>query len=321
MSEQHFNAVALGGGHGLAASLRALRRLTPQLTAVVGVSDNGGSSGRLREQFNVIPPGDLRMALAALCAEDAWGQMWASALQHRFAGDAELSGHALGNLLITALWQQSDDIVAGLDAVSTLLGASGRVVPLSLQPLDVVAEVAFEGGVRAEVRGQVQVATTSGRVEKVWLDPSNATATPEALAAIAQADVVIMGPGSWFTSVVNHLLLEDLRAALEQSTATKILVCNLCSQAGETAGFTPADHLKVVAQLAPALRFDAVLVDSSLSDDALAAAAGQLGATLVATELADNTNPQVHNPELLARALSAFVHSSLSEPEVENAWQ
>lgn len=321
MSSQPIHAVALGGGHGLAASLRALRRLTPHLTAVVGVSDNGGSSGRLRDQFNVIPPGDLRMALAALCAEDEWGQLWADALQHRFEGDGDLAGHALGNLLITALWQQSDDIVAGLDVVSTLLGAKGRVLPLSLRPLDVVADVNFGDGSHGVVRGQVQVATTTGRVQSVRLEPADAAATPEALEAIAQADLVVMGPGSWFTSVANHLLVDDLREVLESSAATKVLVCNLCNQAGETAGFTPADHLAVLAELAPGLRFNAVLVDSSLTDSALEAAAQQLGAELVSTPLADSDNAQIHSPELLAGALAAFVQSPMKISEVETAWQ
>ncbi|NBX70995.1 MAG: YvcK family protein, partial [Actinobacteria bacterium] len=121
------DVVALGGGHGLASSLRALRQVTPNLTAIVGVSDDGGSSGRLREQFDVVPPGDLRMALAALCGDDTWGSTWAQVLQHRFKSDGDLDGHSLGNLLITALWQETGDVVAGLDWVAKLLDAQGRV--------------------------------------------------------------------------------------------------------------------------------------------------------------------------------------------------
>jgi uncharacterized cofD-like protein len=133
--------VALGGGHGLAASLAALRRLTPDLTAVVTVADNGGSSGRLREEFGVLPPGDLRMALAALCGDDRWGQTWARVLQHRFESDGEMDGHAVGNLLIVALWQLLDDHVLGLDWVASLLGARGRVLPMAVTPLDITARV------------------------------------------------------------------------------------------------------------------------------------------------------------------------------------
>ncbi|MGD9955898.1 MAG: 2-phospho-L-lactate transferase CofD family protein, partial [Candidatus Nanopelagicales bacterium] len=133
--------VALGGGHGLAASLRALRRVTDDVTAIVAVSDDGGSSGRLREEFDVVPPGDLRMALAALCGDDTWGRTWSRVVQHRFAGDGPLAGHSLGNLLITALWEETGDIVTGLDWVGALLGAHGRVLPVATVPLEVVADV------------------------------------------------------------------------------------------------------------------------------------------------------------------------------------
>ena len=313
--------VALGGGHGLAASLRALRRLTQNLTAIVGVSDNGGSSGRLRSEFDVIPPGDLRMALTALCADDDWGQLWANALQHRFSGAGELSGHALGNLIITALWQQSDDIVAGLDTVSALLGAQGRVLPLSLQPLDVVADVRRADGELSQVSGQVQVATTTGRVEAIHLSPSDAKATPEALTALDEADLIVMGPGSWFTSVINHLLLPDLAQHLIASPATKILVSNMCSQTGETEGFTPSEHLDVLANMNPELRFDAVIVDSLLADESMTAAAARLGAMLIATPLAQDSNPQAHDPELLAKCVNSFLESAASKSEGEKAWQ
>ena len=127
------DVVALGGGHGLSATLQALRRVTPHLTAVVGVSDDGGSSGRLREEFGIVPPGDLRMALAALCGDDTWGSTWARVLQHRFASKGELDGHSLGNLLITALWEETDDLVEGLDWVARLLDAKGKVLPLCIE--------------------------------------------------------------------------------------------------------------------------------------------------------------------------------------------
>ena len=129
--------VALGGGHGLAATLTALRRVTGRLTGIVTVADNGGSSGRLRADFNILPPGDLRMALAALCGDDDWGRAWAEILQHRFGGDGHLSGHPLGNLLLAALWDMEGDQVAGLDLVAELLRARGRVLPMANVPLDI----------------------------------------------------------------------------------------------------------------------------------------------------------------------------------------
>ena len=313
--------VALGGGHGLAASLRALRRITSDVVAIVGVSDNGGSSGRLRDEFDVIPPGDLRMALTALCSDDEWGQLWARTLQHRFQGHGDLGGHAVGNLLITALWQQSDDIVAGLDAVSALLGARGRVLPVSLQPLDVVADVRTGDGTLVEVSGQVQVATAIGKVEALRLVPADAAATPEALTAMTEADLIVMGPGSWFTSVINHLTLPDVLEHLVQSNARKLLVSNLCSQTGETENFTPAEHLDVVADLHPDLRFDAVVVDSSLADASMAQAANRLGAELLSARLHVAGNPHLHDPELLAKCISGFLESALPTLEGDRAWQ
>src|SRR5919112_874650 len=160
--------VALGGGHGLAATLTALRNVNTDLTAVVTVADNGGSSGRLREEFGVLPPGDLRMALAALCGDDEWGQTWAEVLQHRFAGHGDMRGHVVGNLLIVFLWEQLGDHVRALDWVGRLLGAAGRVLPMSLTPLDIAAEVSglVDGDPAAltTVRGQVEVATTGGAI-------------------------------------------------------------------------------------------------------------------------------------------------------------
>ncbi len=211
--------VALGGGHGLAASLAALRRLTSDLTAVVTVADNGGSSGRLREEFGVLPPGDLRMALAALCGDDRWGQTWARVLQHRFESEGEMDGHAVGNLLIVALWQLLDDHVAGLDWVGGLLGARGRVLPMAITPIDITARVR---GARPRapdevtaVRGQVAVATTPGEVLDVQPRArrtrrrARRRSTPS-----READWVVLGPGSWYSSVIPHLLVPDLRAAL-----------------------------------------------------------------------------------------------------------
>ena len=206
--------VALGGGHGLFASLAALRRVTRQLTGVVTVADDGGSSGVLRRDFGVLPPGDLRMALAALCGDDAWGTTWSRVVQHRFEGGDGLGGHAVGNVLIVALWELLGDPVQGLDWVGRLLGAHGRVLPMASVPLDLVAEV--EGADPARpgeitlVRGQAECASTTGRVRSVSLIPPDPPACPEAVAAVHAADWVVFGPGSWFTSVIPHLKVSAL---------------------------------------------------------------------------------------------------------------
>src|SRR5690554_4687801 len=150
--------VAFGGGHGLAASLSALRRASGRLTAVVTVADNGGSSGRLRQEFGILPPGDLRMALAALCGDDEWGRTWAGILQHRFSGDGPLGGHALGNLLLATTWDQLGDTVAGLVLVGQLLRSRGHVLPMAAVPLDIEADVDLDGSI-VKVIGQAEVAS------------------------------------------------------------------------------------------------------------------------------------------------------------------
>ena len=302
---------ALGGGHGLFASLSALRRVTRQLTAIVTVADDGGSSGKLRREFGVLPPGDLRMALAALCGDDEWGTTWSRVVQHRFAGDSGLGGHAVGNVLIVALWELLGDSVQGLDWVGRLLGAHGRVLPMASVPLDLVAEV--EGADPAKphqmstVRGQVAAASTTGRVRSVSLIPRDPPACPEAVTAIGDADWVVFGPGSWFTSVLPHILVPGLARALITTGAHRIVVLNLAAQPGETDGFSPQAHLEVLADHAPQLRVDIVLADRGTAGTAVAEldkAAGLLGARLVLADLAMRDGSPRHDPRQLAGAFA-----------------
>src|SRR6266851_2592461 len=299
--------VALGGGHGLSVSLSALRRVTRQLTAIVTVADDGGSSGRLRRQFGVLPPGDLRMALAALCGDDDWGTTWSRVVQHRFGGDRELAGHSVGNLLIVALWELLGDTVEGLDWVGRLLGTTGRVLPMASVPLDIVAEVEGADPGRPHdisvVRGQAECATTPGRVRSISLLPADPPAVPQAVAAVRAADWVVFGPGSWFTSVLPHLLVPELSSALHVTTARRLLVLNLAPQPGETDGFSPHKHLEVLAGHAPGLTVDVVLADTkaagtgNLAD--LEKAAAALGARLVMADVAAADGTPRHDPRLL----------------------
>jgi uncharacterized cofD-like protein len=300
--------VALGGGHGLAASLSALRRVADDLTAVVTVGDNGGSSGRLRNELGVLPPGDLRQALAALCGDDEWGSTWASVLQHRFASAGELHNHAVGNLLIVALWELLGEHVAGLDWVARLLGAHGRVLPMTAVPLDIVARVAGlypDDPERLEtVRGQVEAATTRGRVVDVALEPPDPLACAEAVAAVKAASHVVLGPGSWFTSVIPHLLVPGLADALCDTDAVRVVTLNLAAQPGETDGFSPANHLDVLAAHAPRLRLDVVLADRRAAHDdrALRRSAAALGAELLVADVAVGDGSARHDPQRLAEA-------------------
>jgi uncharacterized cofD-like protein len=300
--------VALGGGHGLAASLAALRRVTPQLTAVVTVADDGGSSGRLRRELGVLPPGDLRMALSALCDDGEWGRLWRDVLQHRFASAGTLHDHAMGNLLIVTLWELLGDTVSGLDWVGRLLGARGRVLPMASVPLDIEATVEGIDPARplevSTVRGQAAVATTAGRVLGVRLIPEHPPACAPAVAAVDQADWVVLGPGSWFTSVLPHLFVPELAAALHATRARRCVTLNLDAQKGETEGFGAATYLEVLAAHAPKLRVDAVLVDPSAVDDQarLAEAAAAVGATLVVRPVRDRDGSPRHDAGLLAAA-------------------
>jgi uncharacterized cofD-like protein len=300
--------VALGGGHGLAASLSALRHVTASLTAVVTVADDGGSSGRLRREMGVLPPGDLRMALAALCGDDDWGRTWAQVVQHRFRAEGDLYDHSVGNLLIAALWDLLDDPVAGLDLVGRLLRAEGRVLPMSTTPLEIVAQVVGpdvgSDAPLAEVRGQGAVATTRARVVAVGLEPPAPEACPEAVAAVREADWVVLGPGSWFTSVIPHLLVPDLARALVETEARKVIVLNLAPQPGETAGFTPENHLEVLAVHVPDLRVDVVLADSASVPDpeSLRQVAADLGAELVLEQVGVDDGSAHHDVDRLASA-------------------
>ena len=297
--------VALGGGHGLAASLRALRAVTNRLTAVVTVADDGGSSGRLREQFDILPPGDLRMALAALCGDDHDGRVWADVLQSRFGGSGPLAGHAIGNLLIAGLWERLGDPVAGLDMVGRLLGVQGRVLPMSAVPLEIEADVLALDPAQPDettvVRGQARVAKTAGDVRAVRLIPAAPPACDEAVDAIHAADVVVLGPGSWFTSVIPHLLVPRLAEAIVTTSARRVLTLNLVP-AAETAGLTASEHLDVLASHAPRLRFDVVVCDPSFvrGDPHLATYAGSLGAELVISPVRATDGSPRHDPHRLA---------------------
>lgn len=308
--------VALGGGHGLYATLSAARRLGSDVTAVVTVADDGGSSGRLRAELGVLPPGDLRMALAALAADEPRTLRWAEVLQHRFGGTGALAGHSVGNLILAGLTEVLGDTVLALDEVAHLLGIEGRVVPMAPIPLDIEADVSgLEDDPRVSrvIRGQVAVATTPGKVRRVRLMPPDPPASPEAVAAIDAADLVVLGPGSWFSSVIPHVLVPELLKALAESTAHKVLVLNLAPEPGETTGFSAERHLHVLSQHAPDFKVDHVVVDSAFvpaggERDHVARAAARLGAEVVYVDVAES-GTHAHHFEKLAAALGSIVSS------------
>ncbi len=307
------SVAALGGGHGLAVTLTALRTFCSEITAVVTVADNGGSSGRLRTELGVLPPGDLRQALAALCRDDEWGRTWASVLQHRFASGGDLHDHAVGNLLIVALWELLGGHVQGLDWVARLLGAEGRVLPMAAVPLDISARVRGADPGRPSdvttVRGQVEVATTLGWVESVELVPPDPPACPEVLEAIGSADWVVLGPGSWYTSVLPHLLVPELLGALVNSPAKRCVTLNVAPQPGETDGFDSNTYLEVLAAHAPDLQIDVVVADAGQVVDAqmLADTVHALGGRLVVADIAAHDATPRHDPVRLAATYAGIM--------------
>jgi len=313
------DVVALGGGHGLAASLRALRQVTPHLTAIVGVSDDGGSSGRLRQQFDVVPPGDLRMALAALCGDDTWGSTWARVLQHRFKSNGDLDGHSLGNLLITALWQETGDVVSGLEWVAKLLDAQGRVLPLSTQPLDIEATVVDANGQRRQIQGQSKVAVVTDHIEAIRLIPEAPNACAQAIDAVMQADVVVLGPGSWFTSVLPHFYLPQMAEALHTTRAMRILVLNLQPQTGETHDYQAVHYLRDLADAQPEFRVDLVLADDRhvANQHIVTEAAAVIGAQVLFGQVASDEPPFDRHD---AKKLASLFRSALKHGNI-GSWQ
>jgi uncharacterized cofD-like protein len=306
-------AVALGGGHGLQATLSALRRLTPDVTAVVTVADDGGSSGRLRRELGLLPPGDLRKALAALAGDGDEESLWSTVFQHRFGGTGALAGHAVGNLVLAALMELLHDPVAALAEAARLLGLTGRVLPMCTEPLDIEADVIGldeDPSAIRRIRGQVAVATTPGQVQRIRLHTAGAPddvpkACEAAVQAVLDADVVLLGPGSWFTSVLPHLLVPELHEALIDTAASRMVVLNLVPQPGETAGFSPEQHLDVLCEHAPRLRVDAVIADadSVATPDRLRGAARSLGARLRLDAIATEGARERHDPAALAESL------------------
>jgi len=302
--------VALGGGHGLAATLGALRRVTTEITAIVTVADNGGSSGRLRNELPILPPGDLRMALAALCSDDEWGRSWAEIMQYRFTSGQWLEGHPVGNLLLAALWDRDEDPVAGLDRVASLLKVVGRVLPMASAPLDIEGTFLSSVG-RVVVRGQEQVATTKGKLESLKILPADATARPEAIEAIGKAEWITMGPGSWFSSVLPHLLVTEQREALTHARAKRIILLNLDahpnSTGDELAGREPEEHLNLIHHYAPEMSCDYVIADTGVVRNrvSLSEKVAEMGGKLIVADLSRGPGSVHHDQEKL---VSVFGH-------------
>ena len=246
--------VAIGGGTGLPSLLRGLSRHTSNITAIVTVADDGGSSGRLRRELGVLPPGDFRNNIAALARDEA---LMTQLLQYRFGGSVaddgqqvnqgELQGHAFGNLLLAALVGITGSFDEALVAAGRVLAVRGRVLPSTLANVMLAAEVSDPNtGRTMRVEGESMIPKAGGRVERVTLDPVDVAAYPPAVQAILQADMVVIGPGSLYTSILPNLLVEDIALALQHTRAMRVFVCNLATQPGETDNYTVADHVRAI---------------------------------------------------------------------------
>ena len=287
--------VGIGGGHGLAATLRAARLYAEEIAAVVTVADDGGSSGRLTRELGVPPPGDIRNCLVALSDRPDL----ASLFQHRFATGA-LTGHTVGNLIIAAMTEMNGDFAAAVEASGRTLQTVGSVHPATSALVGLMARV--DGG---EVKGQVAVAQSKSPIQAVYLEPSDPPANPAAVAAIMSADQVVMGPGSLFTSLIATLLVPGIRKALQDTTARRVFVCNTRMQKGETEGLAAADHVQALLAHAGAFSVDAIVVQTpQVGDDGVfvdRAALEFLNVDVIAADVA--TPDGIHDPEALAEVL------------------
>lgn len=301
---------ALGGGHGLPVVLRALKPFTENITAIVSMADDGGSSGRLRRDMGVLPPGDLRNNIAALADDEA---LMTQLFQYRF--DDTLEGHSLGNLLITALATITGSIDKALVAAGHVLAIHGQVLPATLQNVTLGADMRTADGQIERVLGESNIPLARGVIERIFLQPGNVRAFPPAIQAILSADLIVFGPGSLYTSILPTVLISDLANAIRAASASCVYVCNIATQEGETTGFSVADHVTALETYLGRDFIDTVLyndtypqLDSTHArtryvnfDDSDRARLEHY--TLFAADLTDAEHPWRHNPQRLAEAL------------------
>ena len=253
--------VAIGGGTGLSMLLRGIKKYTNNITAVVTVGDDGGSSGRLREDMGILPPGDIRNCIAALADDD---DLITELFQYRFKKGEGLEGHSFGNLFLTALCAITGNMVKAVKESSNVLNIRGVVLPATLDDMKLAAE--FEDG--TIVHGESNIPEVNKKIKRLFTEPSDCKALPEVIEAILHADLIILGPGSLYTSVIPNLLVDGIVDAITQSTAKKIYVCNIMTQPGETDNYSVASHINALLSHAKGRKIiDAVLINNSLPDN------------------------------------------------------
>lgn len=300
--------VAIGGGHGLSTLLRGLKQHTRNLTAVVTVADDGGSSGRIRETFGILPPGDIRNCLAALSNDE---DMLTQLFQYRFSGAPGLEGHSFGNLFITALADITGSFESAVVESGRVLSVNGRVLPSTLHDVKLVASMELPHSLNeVRVEGESKIPEMAGRVRRVWLEPDDAPAFPPVIKALLGAEIIVVGPGSLYTSILPNLLVNDLLSGLRASRAFKIYVCNIATQEGETDSFTTFDHVRALEGHVGGDLFDVILCNNNYM--------GKLDSTSVwvrvddkslsdertyTADLVDDAHPWRHDPNKLAQVI------------------
>ena len=320
-SEQGPRIVAIGGGTGVSTLLRGLKHRTGNLTAIVTVADDGGSSGRLREELRMPPPGDARSCLVALSEA---GPLMDELLDYRFNDESLLGGHSVGNLLLAALHEKHGGFQEGLEAAALLLGVSGRVLPVSNRA-DLVLMAQTSSG--AVLRGESQVGLASEPIQRIWLEPDGARACEAAINAIRQADLIVIGPGSLYTSILPNFLLPEIGEAVAASIAPTVLVCNVATQPHETDGFDASDHLAAFQA------HSGVYVSHFLVNSKVRQAPGELHQTavppvarvdgfrgiLVSADVVNDDVPTQHDPQKLADALMDILRDDAAKRRASRA--
>lgn len=319
------SVVAIGGGNGLSTLLYGLKRhVSPEagvvpaianLSAIVTVSDDGGSSGRLRDELQMLPPGDIRNCMVAL-SEDS--RMLSKLFRHRFRGDGDLGGHSFGNIFLAALTEMTGDFAEAVRLSSEILASKGHIFPATIADVRLTAEL--DDG--TTVRGESRIGSIGKAIKRLYLEPESCKPMPDALTAIQRADIISIGPGSLFTSLLPPLLVDGVADAIAASDAIKVFICNLMTQPGETDGFTSRRHLEIIRDHAPAIRFDHIILNNHLISDHQQAVYSNEGAvqigvhgsisestiegvTIIYDNLLDEGDMVRHDPAKLAKVVLA----------------
>lgn len=256
---RNLSIVTIGGGHGLSSLLRGLKKITRNITAVVTVADNGGSSGALRRDMGILPPGDIRSCLTALADDE---EFMTQVLQYRFSSTSGVGQHNLGNLLLTALADITGSFEQGIHELASILAIRGKVTPSTLADINLVADIQVTRDgqpVIERITGESQITETYGHILRCWIEPENVSANPEAIRAILNADLLLMGPGSLYTSILPNLLVPGIANAVAASSAKKLYICNLTSQPGETDNMDSNDHVEIIQSYIPETALDGVV--------------------------------------------------------------